>query len=66
MQVTINGEPRELSGRPTITELLAELDLPPRRVAVERNKLLVRRGHFDETTLADGDVLEIVTLVGGG
>ena len=50
----------------TVADLLAALSLDVRRVAVERNRLIVRRADFDTTALADGDELEIVTLVGGG
>jgi thiamine biosynthesis protein ThiS len=50
----------------TLDGLLTELNLPPRRVAVELNRQLVRRAAFGQTTLREGDALEIVTLVGGG
>ncbi len=66
MKLTVNGEPAEHADGLTLSALLAELKLDPRRVAVERNKLIVRRAHFEKTNLADGDVVEILTLVGGG
>ena len=66
MQVVVNGEPRSVAEDATVADLLGELTLDPRRVAIERNALLVRRAQFEATELADGDVLEIVTLVGGG
>ena len=66
MRITINGEQRNISGPLNLAELLGELRLEPRRVAVERNKLLVPRAKFADTPLTEGDVLEIVTLVGGG
>ena len=66
MKLTVNGESAEHSDGLTVSALLAELKLDPRRVAVERNKLIVRRARFDKTALADSDELEIVTLVGGG
>ena len=66
MRVTINGESRSVASATTVADLLGELGLDPRRVAVECNKLLVRRAAFDQTSLGDGDVLEIVTFVGGG
>ena len=50
----------------TVLELLERLDLRPRRVAVERNKRIVRRASFAEAELGEGDRVEIVTLVGGG
>jgi sulfur carrier protein len=66
MTITINGETHNLPDAMTVSELLAHLGLDPQRLAVERNRDIVRRATFGETTLTDGDVLEIVTLVGGG
>ncbi|MEM7308831.1 MAG: sulfur carrier protein ThiS [Planctomycetota bacterium] len=66
MRVAVNGEPRELADGATVAALLAELELAPEKVAVERNRELVRRADHAATALADGDEVEIVTLVGGG
>ncbi len=66
MRVSVNGEARDIGEGLTLAELVAALALNPRRIAVERNRRLVRRGEHADTVLADGDVLEIVTLVGGG
>ena len=49
-----------------MAELLAQLSLKPRFVAVERNLQIVPRAEHDECVLQPGDQLEIVTLVGGG
>jgi sulfur carrier protein len=49
-----------------VTELLQQLELQPRYVAVERNLELIPRGEHGRSVLAPGDRLEIVTLVGGG
>ena len=66
MTITINGERREIRDGSTVADLIADLELPPEHVAVELNEALLRRALFNETTLQDGDVLELVTLVGGG
>jgi len=66
MQIRINGEDKQIADGLTVAQLLDELSLEPTRVAVERNKELVRRTTFADAALADGDELEIVTLVGGG
>ncbi|MDP6542452.1 MAG: sulfur carrier protein ThiS [Phycisphaerae bacterium] len=66
MRIRINGEWAEHADGLTVSELLAVLDLDQRRVAVERNAVIVRRKTFDQTALSDNDKLEIVTLVGGG
>jgi thiamine biosynthesis protein ThiS len=64
--ITLNGDPYELSGPITVTELLAKLEVDPRRVAVERNLIVLKRVAFDVTTVAAGDQIEIVNFVGGG
>ena len=66
MHIRINGEDKQIADGLTVAELLVELSLEPTRVAVERNKQIIRRTTFAEAPLADGDELEIVTLVGGG
>ena len=66
MKIMINGKSCDQPADITVAQLVAELELEPTRIAVELNKQLVRRGEFGQTQLADGDVLEIVTLVGGG
>jgi sulfur carrier protein len=66
MTILVNGQPREVPRPLTVAELLERLELPPRGVAVEVNLEIVPRSRHAEHRLADGDRLEIVTLVGGG
>lgn len=66
MRLTLNGEDRELGDGATVATLVASLGLGDERVAVEVNRKLVRRATWTETTLAEGDVVEIVHFVGGG
>lgn len=66
MKITLNGDPHELRAPVTITGLLAELDIDPRRVAVERNFVVVKRDAYATTTIEDGDQIEVVNFVGGG
>ncbi|MBP7745948.1 MAG: sulfur carrier protein ThiS [Phycisphaerae bacterium] len=66
MQVTVNGESREMPDGASVADLVAQFDLTPERVAVEVNERLVRRATYRETALREGDRVEIVTLVGGG
>ncbi|MEX0819525.1 MAG: sulfur carrier protein ThiS [Pirellulaceae bacterium] len=66
MNILFNGESRSVREEMTIAELLEELSLDPRRVAVEVNLELASRDRHGETTLKEGDQLEVVTLVGGG
>ena len=65
LSLTVNGEPRRSSAA-TIAALVRELELKPEKVAVERNGVIVPRSTLAEAPLADGDVLEIITFVGGG
>jgi thiazole synthase len=65
-RITINAEPRSLPSPITVAELLRELGRDPKRLAVEVNEIVVRRDEQEKRTLADGDRIEIVTLVGGG
>jgi sulfur carrier protein len=64
--VQVNGAERTVSAGATIAGLLVVLGLGGKRVAVERNQAVVPRARHAETTLADGDRLELVTFVGGG
>jgi len=66
MRLTINGEEHDFSSGNTVRQLLTQLRLADRPVAVERNGQIVPHSTFDQTELADGDSLEVVTLVGGG
>ena len=65
LKLTINGEPREVAAT-TVFDLIQELGLHPQGTIVERNLEIVERTAYGETRLADGDVLELVRLVGGG
>lgn len=66
MRVLVNGEARELAPGCTVAELVELLGLAGKPVAVERNQALVPRGAQGATVLAEGDRVELVTLVGGG
>jgi sulfur carrier protein len=66
IQVTLNGEPRPCPAGSTLADLLAAAGHAGRRVAIERNGEIVPRSRHAETTLADGDRVEIVQAIGGG
>jgi sulfur carrier protein len=66
MQVTVNSEARQVADGITVAGLLEELKLAGKPVAVEVNLELVPRQRHAQRSLAEGDRLEIVTLVGGG
>ncbi len=66
MEILLNGEPRTVETSWTITDLLTDLKIENRYCAVERNCLVVPREVHAECKLQAGDVIEVVTLVGGG
>lgn len=66
ISVTINGESRAFDRAPTCADLIGELRLTGKRIAMERNGEIVPRSEFGACVLRDGDRLEIVAAVGGG
>ncbi|MBL8768299.1 MAG: sulfur carrier protein ThiS [Planctomycetes bacterium] len=66
MRIVLNGTPSEVESGTTVADLVARSTKPTELVAVEVNKTIVRRALHATTLLADGDAVEIVTLVGGG
>jgi len=66
MQVIINGESKRLDPPLNVAQLLEQMALQGKRIAIERNGEIVPRSKFGEQALADGDRLEIVVAVGGG
>jgi len=66
IEITINERPRSVAAGITLAQLLVELEIRSPAIAVEINQQLRPRNQFDDTTLKAGDVVEIVTLVGGG
>jgi len=64
--IQLNGDPLEIPGPLTVSELLARLEVDARRVAVEHNLVVLKRAAFDATLVGDGDQIEIVNFVGGG
>jgi thiamine biosynthesis protein ThiS len=66
VDIALNGEPRSVAPGTRLVELLAELALDPRTVAVEHNGEVLARGRFGEVELRPGDRLEVVRFVQGG
>src|SRR5262245_52373434 len=66
LNLTVNGERRSLPGPLTVADLLRHLGCDRKGLAVEVNKAVVPAARRGEHPLADGDEVEVVTLVGGG
>jgi thiamine biosynthesis protein ThiS len=66
ISLTINGKPRQLPAELTLPALLHELGVDRRLVAVAVNGDVLKRDRYDAVCIKDGDVIEIVRMVGGG
>ena len=66
MQITVNGSTRVYEAPLAVAELLLQMVLAGKKVAVERNGEIVPRGAHGSPLLVEGDRLEIVVAVGGG
>ena len=63
--VKINGEELNVAGK-TVAEYLLTTSYDPKRIAVECNGGSIPKSMYCETLLQDGDIIEIVSFVGGG
>ncbi|MEP7183758.1 MAG: sulfur carrier protein ThiS [Betaproteobacteria bacterium] len=67
MEITVNGTARRFEPAPkTLAELVRQLDLEGKRIAIEKNGAIVPKSRYADTALAADDRLEIVAAVGGG
>lgn len=67
LTITLNGASHTCQvEQPKLVDLLAELNLAGKRLAIEKNGEIIPRSLYEQTALADGDCLEIVVAVGGG
>jgi thiamine biosynthesis protein ThiS len=66
LAITVNGEAMRLPVGSSVADLLARLKVSTPRVAVERNREILPKAEYPGTPLADGDIFEVVELVGGG
>ncbi len=66
MEILVNGQPHTARDDLTVAELVAELGLSGKRLAVELNRDIVSRGEHATRTLHEGDRIEIIHAIGGG
>ncbi|MFB7585728.1 sulfur carrier protein ThiS [Streptomyces sp. NPDC056169] len=66
MNVSVNGEPRELTGPVSLDALVSTLSTAPTGVAAAVNETVVPRGEWAATLLGEGDRVEVLTAVQGG
>ena len=66
IHIQLNGKPHQCKADATVAQLLQQLDLNGKRLAVELNAMIVPRSRFDQQTLNEHDKVEIVRAIGGG
>lgn len=66
MQITLNGEPKNLENGLNIAALLGALAIDTRQVAVEKNREIIPKSLYQSTAIMEGDEVEIVSFIGGG
>mgnify|MGYP002777101234 FL=1 len=66
ISLQINGDSHQCAPETTLPNLLTEIGMNPKLVAVEYNGEILHRQFWDTTVMQPGDRLEIVTIVGGG
>lgn len=66
INLLVNGESISCNSQTSLPELLTQLNLNPRLIAVEYNGEILHRQYWTDTKMQQGDRLEIVTIVGGG
>ena len=63
--ILLNGEPRQVEAG-TLSELVDELGLSSRTIAIEKNLEVVPKSQYETTVLGEGDRIELVHMIGGG
>ena len=66
MMIKVNGEEFIIDEEITLTELLKKKGYKTFYVAIELNDKIIPREDFQNTTVKDGDIVEVVSFVGGG
>jgi len=66
ISLTLNGKPRALPGDTPLLDLLAQLGVDRRTIAVAHNGEVIPRDTYESVILRDGDSVEVVRMVGGG
>lgn len=66
MKIVLNGENFELKAGVTIRQLLEQLQLQNKRIAVEYNLEILPKSEHENTFLNENDRVEIVHAIGGG
>lgn len=63
--VKINGTEQDAAGI-TLAAWLNSADYHLEQIVVERNEAIVPKTQYSETVLEDGDIIEVISFMGGG
>lgn len=66
IKITLNGEEKKLSRKMTVADLVAELELDVKKIAIEKDLEIVNPNNFSEVMIDEGVRIEIVHFIGGG
>jgi len=66
MQITCNGETKEINANTSLASFISQLDLNPDTVVAECDGIIIKRDEYDTLILREGNVLELIRFVGGG
>jgi thiamine biosynthesis protein ThiS len=66
IKITLNGEDKFIAEKSSIKNLLEELELDVKKIAIEKNYEIIMPEEFGDSVLREGDRVEIVHFIGGG
>lgn len=66
MKVLINGKEKELAENLSIEKMLSAIDINREVVVIEYNEKILKKNEWAETFIKNGDIVEIISFVGGG
>ncbi len=66
VKITLNGEDRLIDRDTTVAQLIADLGLDVKKIAIEKDLEIVAPAQFSEVILDEGNRVEIVHFIGGG
>jgi thiamine biosynthesis protein ThiS len=66
MKIFLNGEEKVLLRQMSLAELITELELDQKKIAIEKDLEIVNQSQFSEIMLDEGSRIEIVHFIGGG
>ena len=64
--IIFNGKEKEFEGEVTVEDFISQQNYKKEQVAVELNEKIIPKADYSETVIKDGDVIEILSFMGGG